>query len=123
LAAVVRTGKPYYFESHEELVDAFPDVGVYFNPGMGARAFFPVVSPSGTAFGIRPGGVVGVVAFVWQRERRHDQDMLALGAALTQYAGDALERTWLLEERRAAATTLQRAMLSRLPEIAHLDLA
>lgn len=120
---VVRTGKPLFYASDEELIAAFPEVAPYSNHGLGARAFLPVLSPSGTAFGIRPGGVVGVVIFVWEQEGRNDQDMFALGAALAQYAGDALERAWLLDERRRAATTLQRSMLSRLPQIAHLDLA
>ncbi|GAB4086904.1 SpoIIE family protein phosphatase [Myceligenerans cantabricum] len=120
---VVRTGKPQFFASEEEMADAFPSVAPYTGQGMGARAFLPVLSPSGTAFGIRPGGVVGVVVFVWERNARNDQDMFALGAALAQYAGDALERAWLLDERRRAATTLQRSMLSRLPQIARLDLA
>jgi GAF domain-containing protein len=120
---VVRTGKPLYYATDEELITAFPEVAPYSNHGLGARAFLPVLSPSGTAFGIRPGGVVGVVRFVWEREGRNDQDMFALGAALAQYAGDALERAWLLDERRRSATTLQRSMLSRLPQIAHLDLA
>ncbi|RPF23298.1 SpoIIE family protein phosphatase [Myceligenerans xiligouense] len=120
---VVRTGKPLFYASDNELITAFPEVAQYSNHGLGARAFLPVLSPSGTAFGIRPGGVVGVVVFVWEREARNDQDLFALGAALAQYAGDALERAWLLDERRRAATTLQRSMLSRLPQIAHLDLA
>ncbi|GAA1864726.1 SpoIIE family protein phosphatase [Myceligenerans crystallogenes] len=123
ICEVARTGRPLYFSSHEEVVARFPETVSYANHEMGARAFFPVLSPSGTAFGIRPGGVVGVVAFVWERQRRNAHDMFALGAALAQYAGDALERAWLLEERRRAATTLQRSMLSRLPQIAHLDLA
>lgn len=123
ICEVVRTGKPLFYGSKEELAAAFPAVARSSNQGLGARAFLPVLSPSGTAFGIHPGGVVGVAVFIWEREVRSDQDLVALGAALAQYAGDALERAWLLDERRRAATTLQRSMLSRLPQIAHLDLA
>ncbi|MBL0887804.1 SpoIIE family protein phosphatase [Myceligenerans sp. I2] len=123
ICEVVRTGKPLYYSSDDDLAATFPEVAAHSNRGLGARAFLPVISPSGTAFGIRPSGVVGVVTFVWEREGRNDQDVFALGAALAQYAGDALERAWLLDERRRAATTLQRSMLSRLPQIAHLDLA
>lgn len=113
-AFVARTGEPLFFRSTEELVKAFPSVVGYVNSALGARSFLPVLSA---------GVVVAVIGFVWEQDREPDKDTFALESALAHYTAHALERARLLEERRDTAKTLQSSMLSKLPDVAHLDLA
>ncbi|MDR7383132.1 SpoIIE family protein phosphatase [Promicromonospora iranensis] len=114
LAEAARTGRPLFFRTGEELFSAFPEVRDLCDPGVGARAFLPVVTA---------GAVVAVIVLAWERDRGPDKDSYALQTGLAHYTGHALERARLLEERRESAKTLQRAMLSRLPEVPHLDMA
>ncbi|MFD6447665.1 SpoIIE family protein phosphatase [Promicromonospora sp. NPDC060204] len=114
LAEAARTGRPLFFRTGEELFSAFPGKEEFCDPEVGARAYLPVVTA---------GAVVAVIMLAWERDRGPDQDSYALQTGLAHYTGHALERARLLEERRESAKTLQRAMLSRLPEVAHLDMA
>ena len=114
LAEAARTGRPLFFRTGEELFSAFPEVKSLCDPEVGARAFLPVVTA---------GAVVAVIALSWDHDRGPDKDSYALQTGLAHYTGHALERARLLEERRESAKTLQRAMLSRLPEVPHLDMA
>lgn len=111
---VVRTGEPLYFRSTEEVVKQFPDAAASIDSSLGARAFLPVRSGD---------DVIGVIVFVWEADREPDEDAYAMEAALAHYTAHTLERAKLLEERRDTAKTLQRAMLSKVPDVAHLDLA
>lgn len=114
LAEAARTGRPLFFRTGDEMFSAFPDVREECDPDVGARAYLPVVTS---------GVVVAVIALSWDRDRGPDKDSYALQTGLAHYTGHALERARLLEERRESAKTLQRAMLSRLPEVPHLDMA
>lgn len=114
VAEAARTGRPLFFRSGDELFTAFPGVKDVCNPEVGARAFLPVVTA---------GAVVAVIVLAWESARGPDKDSYALQTGLAHYTGHALERARLLEERRESAKTLQRAMLSRLPEVPHLDMA
>ncbi|GAA4719352.1 Histidine kinase-like ATPase domain-containing protein [Promicromonospora umidemergens] len=114
LSEAARTGRPLFFRSGDELFSMFPGIQDHCDPGVGARAFLPVVTA---------GAVVAVIVLAWERDRGPDKDSYALQTGLAHYTGHALERARLLEERRESAKTLQRAMLSRLPEVAHLDMA
>ncbi len=114
LAEAARTGRPVFFRTGEEMFAAFPMVKDHCDPEVGARAFLPVVTA---------GAVVAVIVLSWERGRGPDKDSYALQTGLAHYTGHALERARLLEERRESAKTLQRAMLSRLPEVPHLDMA
>lgn len=114
LAEAARTGRPLFFRTGEELLAAFPGMREHCAPDVGARAFLPVVTS---------GAVVAVIVLAWERDRGPDKDSYALQTGLAHYTAHALERARLLEERRESAKTLQRAMLSRLPEVAHLDMA
>lgn len=114
LAEAARTGRPLFFRTGDEMFSAFPDVKDLCDPEVGARAFLPVVTA---------GTVVAVIALSWDHDRGPDKDSYALQTGLAHYTGHALERARLLEERRESAKTLQRAMLSRLPEVPHLDMA
>ena len=69
------------------------------------------------------GNVYGSLALVWQEERLlSDRDRHAI-ATLRGYTAQALERALLLQERVESALTLQNAMLTSLPQPAHLELA
>ncbi|MCP2263323.1 SpoIIE family protein phosphatase [Promicromonospora thailandica] len=114
LAEAARTGRPLFFRTAEEMHSAFPHLREHCSPEIEARAFLPVVTA---------GAVVAVVVLAWERDRGPDKDSYALQTGLAHYTGHALERARLLEERRESAKTLQRAMLSRLPEVPHLDMA
>jgi GAF domain-containing protein/anti-sigma regulatory factor (Ser/Thr protein kinase) len=114
LTEAARTGRPLFFRTGDELFSAFPEVKDLCDPEIGARAFLPVVTA---------GAVVAVIALSWDHDRGPDKDSYALQTGLAHYTGHALERARLLEERRESAKTLQRAMLSRLPEVPHLDMA
>ena len=114
LAEAARTGRPLFFRSADEMFTAFPGSEELCDPEVGARAYLPVVTA---------GAVVAVIMLAWERDRGPDQDSYALQTGLAHYTGHALERARLLEERRESAKTLQRAMLSRLPEVPHLDMA
>lgn len=114
LAEAARTGRPLFFRTGDELFSAFPAVQELCDPRVGARAFLPVVTA---------GAVVAVIMLAWEHDRGPDKDSYALQTGLAHYTGHALERARLLEERRESAKTLQRAMLSRLPEVPHLDMA
>jgi len=114
LAEAARTGRPLFFRTGDEMFSAFPEVKDLCDPEIGARAFLPVVTA---------GAVVAVIALSWDHDRGPDKDSYALQTGLAHYTGHALERARLLEERRESAKTLQRAMLSRLPEVPHLDMA
>ena len=114
LAEAARTGRPLFFRTGEEMFTMFPGVQDLCDPRLGARAFLPVVTA---------GAVVAVIVLAWESDRGPDEDSYALQTGLAHYTGHALERARLLEERRESAKTLQRAMLSRLPEVPHLDMA
>jgi len=114
VAEAARTGRPLFFRTGDELFSAYPDARDHCSPEVGARAFLPVVTA---------GTVVAVIMLAWERDRGPDKDSYALQTGLAHYTGHALERARLLEERRESAKTLQRAMLSRLPEVPHLDMA
>ncbi|WP_454850544.1 SpoIIE family protein phosphatase [Promicromonospora soli] len=114
LTEAARTGQPLFFRTGDELFSAFPEVKDLCAPEIGARAFLPVVTA---------GAVVAVIALSWDHDRGPDKDSYALQTGLAHYTAHALERARLLEERRESAKTLQRAMLSRLPEVPHLDMA
>ncbi|MFC8799456.1 SpoIIE family protein phosphatase [Promicromonospora sp. NPDC057138] len=114
LAEAARTGRPLFFRTGDEMFSEYPEVKDLCAPEVGARAFLPVVTA---------GAVVAVIALSWDHGRGPDKDSYALQTGLAHYTGHALERARLLEERRESAKTLQRAMLSRLPEVPHLDMA
>ncbi len=64
-------------------------------------------------------GVIGAIRFVSAESRRQfDHDDLALGRTVAGRIAEALENTWLTDQQRTIAGTLQAALLPpRLPEI------
>ncbi|WP_375484511.1 GAF domain-containing SpoIIE family protein phosphatase [uncultured Jatrophihabitans sp.] len=65
---------------------------------------------------------IGVLALTWPDEVRVDDDLRTTVAALALYAGQAVHRASLLDERMSAASTMQRALLTALPSPAGLEL-
>ena len=69
------------------------------------------------------GAVAGVLRIVWDRPRSFRVQQRAVITALAVYIGRAFERSLLMEARTASADTLQRAMLSPLPDNCRLPIA
>ncbi|QAY69419.1 SpoIIE family protein phosphatase [Xylanimonas protaetiae] len=110
---VARTGVPLFFAGAGELLARYPGLaGLLRNDG--ACSVLPVHAD---------GRVVAVVCTRWDMPRAHDADTSSLEATLTPYVAHALDRVALLEARRQVATTLQDALLTDPPAVAHLDIA
>ena len=110
---VARTQEALFFRDQAEVLAAFPSVSDAIDDTVGSRALLPVVS--GTS-------LLAVVFLAWEQGKVADDESLSR-AGLAGFVAHALERVRLLEERRDAATTLQAAMLTELPDIPHLELA
>jgi serine phosphatase RsbU (regulator of sigma subunit)/anti-sigma regulatory factor (Ser/Thr protein kinase) len=67
--------------------------------------------------------VSAILCIRWDHPRLHDDDAASLEDTLSQYMTHALDRIALLDARRQVATTLQSALLSPPPTVAHLDIA
>ena len=113
LGAVVTDQQPIFLATRLAQNELYPHLA---NPAQlgEARAFVPLVA-GGRAY--------GALALVWPSERTFsEQDRITI-AALASYTAQAVQRAMLLEDRSDVALTLQNAMLTRLPEPPHLDLA
>jgi serine phosphatase RsbU (regulator of sigma subunit) len=102
--AVARSREPSFFVDGEAIQVTHPTVG----PAAlgGALAVLPMATRSAS---------LGVLVLRWPRPRTIEGDLRDLLAALSGYAGLALERARLLEHRRDVAHVLQEAMLTHLP--------
>ncbi|MEO9324168.1 SpoIIE family protein phosphatase [Nocardioides sp. C4-1] len=105
VGAAYRSGDPQYLDTR---TDQWSDqVG-------GDRVFVP----------LRHSGVVhGVLVLDWESARPLGQDVADTVTAMSLYTAQAVAQARLLDERAQAATTLQEAMLTPLPDVAGLDLA
>ncbi|GII99846.1 serine phosphatase RsbU (regulator of sigma subunit) [Sediminihabitans luteus] len=112
LTQAARTGELCQFHDAASVLRAFP--GASIDACTGARVVLPLHS------GRR---LVGVVCVVWGAAHETDDDERSVELALARYTVQALDRVRLLEDRRAVATTLQAAMLTKLPAVAGLELA
>ncbi|WP_250001194.1 SpoIIE family protein phosphatase [Actinoplanes sp. M2I2] len=70
-----------------------------------------------------PDGPVGTLTFVWKQPRPVDEDEQATLDTLAGYVAQTLTRIQLLEDRRTAAATMQKALLTALPQHEHLRMA
>jgi len=113
LSFVARTQEALFFRDQAEVLAAFPHVSDAIDGTLGARALLPVLSGS---------TLLAVIFLGWEQGKTADDESLSR-AGLAGFVAHALERVKLLEERRDAATTLQAAMLTALPDIPHLELA
>ncbi|MFG1927694.1 SpoIIE family protein phosphatase [Cryptosporangium sp. NPDC048952] len=67
-----------------------------------------------------PRGPIGSLTFVWKKPFVRDADQQAMLGALAGYVAHAVTRAGVLDDRRTAAATMQKALLTPLP--AHADL-
>lgn len=79
-----------------------------------ARAFLPLFIH---------GAVTGCLVLLWPEVRDYDEGTVDLLRAISAYTAQALDRARLLEERTGVAITLQRALLSQLPQPETLQIA
>lgn len=68
-------------------------------------------------------GMTGVLSMSWAEPRDLDTDVRTTARSFAGFVSQSLQRAVLLEDRRSAAETLQRAMLTELPAPAQLQLA
>ena len=108
-----QTGAPLYFvdraaqDARYPWLPGSPDTG-------DARALMPLSVP---------GRRLGTLALVWAERRDFSEEDRLTIAALGAYAGQAVERAMLLEERQHTSLVLQRAMLTELPRVPGLTIA
>ncbi|ACZ32278.1 protein serine phosphatase with GAF(s) sensor(s) [Xylanimonas cellulosilytica DSM 15894] len=110
---VARTGTPLFFAGSAELLARYPALTGLLRYD-GACSILPVHAD---------GRVAAIVCTRWDAPRAHDADTTSLEATLMPYVAHALDRVALLEARREVATTLQEALLTAPPAVAHLDIA
>ncbi|GGF46436.1 hypothetical protein GCM10011519_20490 [Marmoricola endophyticus] len=68
------------------------------------------------------GRTFGVLALVWEGQQDLSAEHRVTIATLASYVSQAVQRAELLEERELVSTTLQAAMLPRLPQVSALEL-
>ncbi|MGI4894020.1 MAG: GAF domain-containing SpoIIE family protein phosphatase, partial [Janthinobacterium lividum] len=113
-AVAVASGEPRYYHDHQQMLAEH--TGLIDAPvltGDGARAALPL-HVAGTT--------VGALFLGWPHAQEIDSETRAVLAALARYTAQAIARAQLIEQRRAVAETLQRAMLTELPDSDHLQL-
>ena len=112
LGAALLRDELVVFGTRDEQNRAYPHLETAVQVGE-ARAFMPLVA-AGYAY--------GALALVWPEARDFDdEDRVTIGS-LMSYTAQAVQRALLLQERVDVAVTLQNAMLTRLPQPAHLEL-
>ncbi|GAA4075248.1 ATP-binding SpoIIE family protein phosphatase [Actinomadura miaoliensis] len=105
IGEVLRTRIPLFFESGDELIARYPQVGDFpMSVDKDARVFLPLIA-SGRAIG------VGVLSF--DRPCRLGEEERTLLTALSSLIAQALERARLYDAAAARARELQRDLLPR----------
>ncbi len=125
--AVIRTGKLEFIPDVEAVVDALIEEAGDTAPVDELRTILDELHLTSviTAPLRTKGGVVGAMQFVSaESRRRYDEGDVALAVAAAGRVAEALAATWLMEQHREIASTLQAALLPpRLPEIDGISLA
>lgn len=115
---VIRTGRPVFVESVEQMLEQFPSEGLrVFAEATGEQAMarLPLVTPS---------GVLGALIFGFEQPRTFTEDERRFVMALAGQCAQALERAQLYERERNTARMLQRSMLPEaLPIVAGTQLS
>ena len=114
-ATAARTGTALFYRDNQAMLADFP--GLVDDPNLPlaqGRALLPLMVD---------GRSVGAIMLSWEDEHEVDRAEHALLAALARYTAQAIRRAQLVRERREVAETLQRAMLTELPEVPGLELA
>lgn len=108
------SGQAQYYSDHEAMLAASPYLrGRPVVEGRGARAALPLSID---------GGTVGAIFLGWPQPRDFEVETRAAMAGLGRYTAQAVARAQLLAQRRGVAETLQRSLLTELPELDHLQL-
>jgi serine phosphatase RsbU (regulator of sigma subunit) len=109
-------GEPIFFEDAAALLARHPGT---WSPEDG-----PVAYEATAHLPLSVGGrQIGVLSLVFDRVRRWTAQDKAAKLALARYTAQALDRALLLADRVSVARTLQRAMMTDLPEPDHLHVA
>jgi serine phosphatase RsbU (regulator of sigma subunit) len=113
---VIRTQQAEFHETFEAVCAAHPDSrDRYEAAGLRAGAILPLLRQGGRAF--------GAMTLAWSTEHPMDEGERATITALAGYTAQAIQRVQLQEEQLGVAETLQRALLTELPQPDHLQLA
>jgi PAS domain S-box-containing protein len=125
--AVIRSGKLEFIPDIEAVVDALLEEAVEAASRDELRVILDELHLTSmiTAPLRTKSGVVGAMQFVSaESRRRYDEADVALAVATAGRVAEALATTWLMEQHREIASTLQTALLPpRLPEIDGISLA
>ena len=100
------------FEDRAQLNDRYPHLASPLQVGE-ARAFLPLTAG---------GHTYGTLALVWPHARTFTSDDQVTIGSLRSYTAQAVQRALLLQERIDVSLTLQKAMLTRLPQPDRLEL-
>ncbi|GAB7051563.1 GAF domain-containing SpoIIE family protein phosphatase [Catenuloplanes indicus] len=114
-ALAVRTGRPVVLPDPVAVAAETPDALATFAE-MGWQSAVSVPLPG-------PAGPVGALTFTWDRPYAPDDAGQAVLVALAGYTAQALVRVTALDDRRTAAATMQKALLTPLPAHDHLRMA
>ncbi|MGK5680888.1 SpoIIE family protein phosphatase [Actinoplanes sp. URMC 104] len=114
-ALAARSAQPVLLADRTAVDAHTPDAAATFDEmGWQSAASLPLPGPDGP---------IGALTFVWKQPHAVDEDELTTLAALAGYVAQSVTRIGLLENRRTAAATMQKALLTALPEHEHLGLA
>lgn len=115
LRRCVTEGRQLAYASREAILAEFPHLGAEIDRlGWHALVCTPLRGDQGT---------IGALLFGWAEPHTTDLAEGAVLAAFTGYATQALQRVRRLNDRIVVAETLQRAMLTDLPDVDGLELA
>jgi len=110
-----RTGRAHLHENRTEALAEFPDLGPDLETaGVHALAHLPLIAGD---------VVLGTLAVTWTEEHAMSREERGLLSVFAGYTAQAIQRATLLEQRQHVAETLQRAMLTDLPQRDSLELA
>jgi serine phosphatase RsbU (regulator of sigma subunit) len=114
-ALAARTGHPVLLPDLAAVEAMTPDaLATFHEMGWQAGAALPLPGENGT---------LGALTFTWKEPYALDDAEQAALAALAGYVAQTLRRVHLLEDRRTAAATMQKALLTPLPLHGGLQLA
>ncbi|MEV6303030.1 SpoIIE family protein phosphatase [Actinoplanes sp. NPDC051861] len=110
-----RTGRTVILPDLAAVTSQTPDAVATFHE-MGWQAAVSVPLP-----GLR--GPIGALTFCWKQQYSPGEGEQAVLIALAGYVAQALQRASAYDDRRTAAETMQKALLTPLPELDHVRLA
>ena len=112
---VMQTGRALVYADGAAALADFPRLRDAPTPrAAGARAFLPLITS---------GEPIGWLGLGWRAPREMDDAFRELLSSLARMTSQAMQRAALIQQRREVASTLQDALLSRLPLVPGLDLA